>query len=718
MQAAHTREVMMLRTTSMPVMACLLAATSLGVATVSAAAKKPEVNHAAAASLNGTGTKLEKQYAAQLKSLQAEVLNALPSADAQMQAALAKAREVTKAAEAAANAATASGDKINGAKGLVDHAKNKWIAGADKGIAQAEAALKKATNETERAAAKKDLAKWQANKDDGIRELKIRQAALDKALLDEANVNRNRQAAQEALAQARTNELVAAKTILTAVKAILTADKADAKLAMGAVLAEATPRGLAEFAQQGREQEALVEKLLADPAMMKDMLEAGGAKFGNYGRAIEIYAAILKASPKAKDGNLQRLALATSLEHAKPIPQSNPKNQTGAPATVDPVKRYLHYEKAFLAGELDPAFKNLSTWEYRLVVDCDAPDEILTWGREMLRNYRPDHIYNSNYGWRYVSAVKTEVPYGSQNVKNDLDSLQEYQNIIKDGGVCGRRAFFGRFILRCFGIPVWGVTQHAHAALSHWTPQGWVVNLGAGFEWSWWDKDESSRSGSDFLLETQARAHGEEFLKVLRAQWISRILGEQAYNDRQHVTGGFWSGVAHYQTVVMAAKAVTLGPLGQELAEANEPKGKETSEQAKAAEGDRKAVVGRDGVITIPAVAHNKLTGPGVAMKSFAGGMQVHASGGFKADYDVMAPRPGKYAVAIRVATAQEGQKFQLAAKDAAPVDIAVPYTLGMWQATQPVEVSLANGRNTLHLTLVDGSRGVAVKEITLTPVR
>ena len=64
------------------------------------------------------------------------------------------------------------------------------------------------------------------------------------------------------------------------------------------------------------------------------------------------------------------------------------------------MKRYLHYEKAFLAGELDPAFKNLTAWEYRMVVDCDEPDEMLAWGREMLRNYRPDHTTNPNYGWR------------------------------------------------------------------------------------------------------------------------------------------------------------------------------------------------------------------------------------------------------------------------------------------------------------------------------
>ena len=62
------------------------------------------------------------------------------------------------------------------------------------------------------------------------------------------------------------------------------------------------------------------------------------------------------------------------------------------------MKRYLHYEKAHLDGELDPAFGDFGTWEYRMVVSCDAPDETLAWGREMLRNYRPDLIRNNEAG--------------------------------------------------------------------------------------------------------------------------------------------------------------------------------------------------------------------------------------------------------------------------------------------------------------------------------
>jgi hypothetical protein len=674
---------------------------------------------AAEAPITEAGNKLEKEYAELLKSSQAELERALPKVDTQKKSALQKARDAVRAAEAEATKTAQSMSKIQGAKALVEHAKGKWIGGAEKGIAQAEAALKKATTDAEREAARKDLAKWRANKEDGIKELKIRQESLSKAQIDEPRLTKENEAAKAALAQARETELKAAKALLSTAASFLASDQMDEKLAKAAMLAEATPRGLADFAQQSGEQESLVKRLLADGAMIKQMLEAGGAKFGRYGQAIEIYTAIQKASPKSNEGTLQRLALATSLEHAKPIEQVNALDQTTAPKTVDPVKRYLHYEKAYLDGELDPVFKNLTTWELRMVVDCDAPDEILAWGREALRNHRPDHVYNPDYGWRYSAAVKSEVPYGSQNVVNDLPSLHKYQNIAMNGGVCGRRAFFGRFILQSFGIPTWGVTQKAHAALSHWTPKGWVINLGAGFEHSWWDKDEAPRSGSDFLLESQARARGPEYLKVLRAQWISRILGEKAYNDRKGETGGFWSAIAHDQAVAIASTAVALGPLGQELGEANEPQEKQKSGQAKVSAAEQKIAVSRDGVITIPAVAHGKATGSSISMKSFVGGLQMHSSGGFKTEYELDTPSAGKYSLTVQVTTLQKGQKFLIAANDPrTPIEIAVPYTLGRWQQTQPVEVTLASGSNTLYFALQDGSRGVTIKELILTPAK
>ena len=88
---------------------------------------------------------------------------------------------------------------------------------------------------------------------------------------------------------------------------------------------------------------------------------------------------------------------------------------------------------------MDPYFDKHEAWELRYVVNGNEPDEILTWGREMLRNYRPDMITTNNDRWRSVSLVRTCVRYGSQENKNDKPELQFFQNILMNGGICGRR---------------------------------------------------------------------------------------------------------------------------------------------------------------------------------------------------------------------------------------------------------------------------------------
>ena len=530
-------------------------------------------------------------------------------------------------------------------------------------------------------------------------------------------------AAKEALALAATNAQAPAKAMLTGLEAFLASDKLDAQLVKYVVLAEATPHGLAEFAQQGKEEDALIIKLFADADLMKQMLVADGAKGGKYGQAMKIYTDIQKASAKAGSGNLQRLALAISLEHAVPIAQSNPQAQTDAPATVDPVKRYLHYEKAFLDGELDPGFKDLTVWEYRNAVNGNEPDSILAWGREMLRNYRPDHISTSDYRWRYVRAVSTEVKYGSGDTKNDLPTLQGNQNIIMNGGVCGRRAFFGRFILRSFGIPTLARPQTGHASLVHWTPNGWVINLGAGWGWGRIEND----SDIDFLAMTQARKVGAAYLQVQRAQWVGAALGEKRAFGFHAAATGFWNGVALYRqrAIVEKSKAAALAAVGQNVGKANESKEKEVVKAGTITDADKKIVVGKDGVITIPATACSKptnSTGKIRFMESYLGGMQLHYNrlgGAAVFEYTFDAPAAGKYALSARVVTTSANQQLLVAANDAKePTDIAVPFTVGMWDKTQPVEVPLAKGRNVLRFSRNDPVKGLTIKDFTLAPVK
>ena len=697
----------------------VLIAAAIATSSVWAASKKA----APEAPLTEAGQKLEARYSEQLKALQAEISKALPAVDEQKKAAYLKAREAEKAAEAELKAAQQGLGKIQTAQALVAHAKGKWIGGAEKGIAKAQEMLKKATTDAEREAAQKELAKWQANKEDGIKALKERQEALDKAKREEPKLVQELEAAKKALALAQANTLKALKELNLV--PFLSSDKLDAQLAKYVVLLEATPRGLAEFAQQGKEQEKLVETLLADAALMKQMAVADGAMGGKYGQAMKIYTDIQKASEKAGNGILQRLALAISLEHAAPVKQRNAKSRIDAPATVDPVKRYLHFEKAFLDGELDPGFKGLSVWDYRMVVNGEEPDHILAWGRKMLRNYRPDHISTPDYRWRYVAAVRTEVRYGSQDNKYDKPELQFFQNILMNGGVCGRRAFFGRFILRAFGVPTTARPQRGHAALAHWTPDGWVVCLGGGWGVGW--TKLRYKKDLDFLANTQARTNGKAFLQAKRAQWLGDVLGEKRTFGFLSGDPGFWYGVSLYRqrAITEEAKAVALAAVGTDIGEANESKVKEKVKAATITDADRKIVVGRDGVITIPAVACSKPTNSTAKiklMRSHLGGMQLHYNRLGKPEefeYTFDAPAAGKYALSARVVTPSWKQHLLVAANGAKePTDIVLPFTVGMWETTEPVEVTLVKGRNVLRFSRNEPVKGVTIKDFTLRPVK
>jgi len=498
----------------------------------------------------------------------------------------------------------------------------------------------------------------------------------------------------------------------------------DAQLVKFIVLSEATPRGLASFAQQGDAQAALVEKLLSDTDLMKQMVYAGGAKDGKYGQAMTIYTNIQGTSPKAKEGILQRLALGISLANAVPIGQHNAESVTDGPATVDPVKRYLHYEKAFLDGQLDPSFKDLTAWDCRFITNGDEPDHMLAWGREMLRNYRPDHIVTPDTRWRYVQSVKTEVKYGSADQKNDRPDLQFYQNIIMNGGVCGRRAFFGRFILRCFGIPTIARPQPGHATLVHWTPEGWVICLGA----SWGKGTVNDNCDLDFLAHTQAR-NTDEFIEVLRARWIALALGENKAFGFHEAASGFWNGVALYRqrAIIEEASAVALAAVGTDIGEANESKEKDAVQTLTISEADKKISIGQDGVITIPAVACSKPTSSTekiVFMKSYLGGMQLHYNRlGEKAEdfeYTIDVPESGSYELSAKVVTTSADQHLLVSVNDAKePQNIAAPFTVGMWDLTPPVRIMLVKGQNVLRFSRGgENIKGLTIKEFTLTPVK
>jgi len=536
---------------------------------------------------------------------------------------------------------------------------------------------------------------------------------------------------QKTLTEAQALE--AARAILAETDAFLASDKLDATLITVAILRHGTPAALAEFAQQGEAQQALLDKLFADKALMKQMVIAGGANGGEYGEAMQVYTAILEASERArKPGMLLRLALGTAL-HMPWIPGKDKGAVPGivyrTQTRIDQVPRYLHYEKAYLNDELDPAFKDMTTWECRFITNSEYSNEELAWTREMIRNFRPDHITMPDYKWRYSRIVKSDVPYTS--TRHDPKLGSPAQQAICLGGICGRRAFFGRLATRAFGIPTRASTQTGHAAMSRWTPDGWAINLGAWWSMAWC----GPQGGLDFLLDSQAREFPEHYMQVLRAQWIGEALGEEDVSIRQYGKGGgVWNGLAFYKKRAVvednqaAAVEAELAALSADearlLGESDNVLGDAEIKAIEIPEEDKKIVVAEDGTITVPAVvctSPKNNTDKVAFLKSWDGGMQIHYQRlGNRPEilrYTVQAPTAGKYELTLNVCTVSKKYEVIARLNRRTLVNTMLPYTKGSWQRTEPEIIELRKGRNTIMLTFRAPNRGVSIKEFQLKPV-
>lgn len=534
----------------------------------------------------------------------------------------------------------------------------------------------------------------------------------------------------------------------------LTSDQLDGKLALYKILSDGTPRGLAQFAQQSAEHERLLEQLFSSPRLMIQMVVARGALQGKYGEAAEIYAAIQKASPTASEGVLQRLAVAVSLTFAVPMNQDNMVAEPSAPEFIDPIQRYLSYEKWFLAGELDSEFETLSTWELTMTIDYNAPDEILAWGREMMRSFRPDLTEIDHINGRYIVSVNSEISYGSGDVKLDRDDRHRDQNILANGGICGRRASFGRFIMKSFGIPAVARLEPGHATSAHWTPDVWQTRFGGN--WSGAGQITismpSSRNdrthGLNFLAITQARQHEEGFMQVLRAQWLGDLIGEPHSSlDRYTAHGlhgrggrgsspmlqediGAWYASSFIKQSLIIHHLKTQSPDFGVAATFN---GYIDHPEYQASEEDRKIVLDSAGVITLPAaaaqlpeinLAKSGEMGTHVALRfmpSNLGGVQLHYgrySLGTPFSYSFNVPQAGRYELTARLITPRPEESMVIEVNGASQVQMPMPHTTGLWGGSEPIVLELKQGENTLKFQQSwESAKGVTFRDFTLAPV-
>jgi hypothetical protein len=168
--------------------------------------------------------------------------------------------------------------------------------------------------------------------------------------------------------------------------------------------------------------------------LLRKMMESGGPSNGQYGRAVQLYNQLQSMQhdphPLLGDSNvasmLERLQLAVALEHAEPIAYFGTPSQH-----VDPIQRYQHYKNAFLLNELDVHFIQFNVWELRQIVNSDATDAELLWGRQSLMAYRPDLVLSNDPLWNYCTIVRTDVGYTTPDW---YKSPRSYDQILSGGG--------------------------------------------------------------------------------------------------------------------------------------------------------------------------------------------------------------------------------------------------------------------------------------------
>ncbi|GAX12221.1 hypothetical protein FisN_1Hh150 [Fistulifera solaris] len=550
----------------------------------------------------------------------------------------------------------------------------------------------------------------------------------DKALLEKAKalVEKESKVLDEATKVCQTT----AKSVFEQdLMQILLSDKNDdSDLVTFTVLKQAGAKKLASWCTRGQTETSELMDFLKDPAQIRLYLQAGGARNGEYGRAVQIHRQLTRSFPHPTNDVITRLALAVALELCSPL------TRFGTTQLIDPIQRYIHYEQAYLFGELDPAFQHFQVWELRGVVDSDASNEELGWGRECLLNFRPDIAFSNDPKWRYCEIVRSDVTYKAPEW---YKSPRSYDQILSGGGKCGPRAWYGRFICKAFGIPTWGVKQVGHAAMSRWTTKGWTTCLGADFKWTYWE----GRSGLDFQLETQARytlnnSESTYLEKVARLELIGYLNDEDTRSIRMQLiptASAYWTSLALFQRKILRDVQQSLPT--QYFA---------TSRTAKSIQHLRgyprgNVMVGADilnGTVIIPAAPTCYPPNETKTIKfldSILGGKQLLMIGSGYITYGL--PLDGlsqsrEYSLQLRVCTVHRHEEpFAVTitsftangdVKDEQQASIDIPYTMGMWDETKPVLVTFGGFESvSVQLKITrQSSQGLSIKEIKLVPFK
>jgi hypothetical protein len=445
--------------------------------------------------------------------------------------------------------------------------------------------------------------------------------------------------------------------------------------------------------------------------------------------ALGIWKQVYTADPESKDGMYLKMAIGMAINPP-------PAEGTHSKIAINPVGRYKYFKTADKNNELVKSFRGLSSWEYSKLFCNNGPtasDEEFTWGREMLRTFRPDFAVDGktcdivSMVWRRASPN----PYTGM------------QTMLQGGGKCGPRAFFGVFINQAFGIPSIGVGQPAHACIAFKAadpsaePQPgsiWKVVYGGGWIVSRCD----GLKGPDFVEGVEARLREVQFAQVEHLRWlassltakessaaalaIAKKIAEQKPASKVDLNATGKAEEAEAEPGTVAASRFGTSKPAAKPAKPTVPVGNGKADQPLKAKagviqveaGDFFATAGKPAWGGLPSV---------MLLDSYSGGKQIYFQQQMQfqwADYSIDVPATGSYAITMKAACINVDQLLEVCSGTNVIAKVDIPLSFGLWIETKPVELKLAKGVQTLRVQTPvsvaqeNHKRGIALKSFAL----
>lgn len=294
--------------------------------------------------------------------------------------------------------------------------------------------------------------------------------------------------------------------------------------------------------------------------------------------------------------------------------------------------------------------------------------------------------------------------------------------VLSGGGNESVNSWFGRFMLKSFGLPSWGSKFRRKEGYTRWTSEGWITLNGADWDNCSW----RGKTGKDFKTEVEARnkAPPEEYFKrLVTLQCLADIVDcdpngiPEEEKDVLHPERMWRSMAIVSMELLFRTEPETVRTFKREykgtgtaLVETDCEKYLDKY-QRNAVEAEIKYSKKKDQLV-IPASRHGFISGTTVVVESFEGGKQVNIVADGDIEYEVPDDVPSKtYNFSFDVCTVSSKQ-VPLMVKtgdDMEPIAVKIPYTGGEWLKTDGVPINIEAGA-ILRFSRPKGSLGVAMK--------